>query len=145
MRCVVAVAVVGFVAGCGTGDASGPSATTRSTSSGIGRAVLSPATVSPRVDECSEQLHFRANGTAGPITCRGGRLNALAWTYYEKVDPLVLTIGPKASPDQVLRAMCSDLHGNTKPLVLDTYHLALRYYGWRFGVNPAQAFEEDNC
>jgi hypothetical protein len=140
MRRLALVVMFGLIAGCDSSHTPARSATTAPD-----RAVLSPATVAPKAAECSKQLQFGADGTAGPVTCSGGRINVLAWTYYAKGDPLVLTIGPTASPEQVLRSMCSDERHSSKPIVLDTYELASRYYGWSFAIDPAQEFESDNC
>ena len=82
--------------------------------------------------------------------CEGGKLNTRAWDYFAKNSPLVMALGPNAIPDQVLRAMCSDLHarppeGSTIPIELSAYHLAATYYGWDFGVDPRQEFVDGNC
>ncbi len=103
--------------------------------------ILPPATVPPQAPECSAQLQIGADGNAGPLTCPNGALNALAWAYFAKDDPLVMTLGPNATPDQVLQAMCSDLHTNSTGVIeLSAYRLAALYYGWQFGISPTQEF-----
>jgi hypothetical protein len=105
------------------------------------RAVLPPASVGPAVDECSAQLSIGADGNAGPLTCANGKLNVLAWDYFAKDNPLVMSLGPDATPDQVLEAMCADLHtGSTDVIELSVYRLSALYYGWRFGIDPASEF-----
>jgi Tfp pilus assembly protein PilV len=41
-------------------------------------AILSPATVPPKVPECSQSLTYTGNGNSGPIQCADGALNILA-------------------------------------------------------------------
>lgn len=117
---------------------------------GSSRAALAPASIPPVVDECSVPLSIGANGNAGPLLCEGGKLNTRAWEYFAKNSPLVMALGPNVIPDQVLRAMCSDLQaeppqGSTIPIELSAYQLAATYYGWDFGVDPRQEFVEGNC
>ena len=100
------------------------------------RAVLAPATVPPKVDECQQQLSFGADGTASPVTCANGDVNVLAWRYYARdTHNRVLSLGPFATPDQVLRAVCGDRF-STLPIQTLSYQLAKAYYGWNFGVEP---------
>jgi hypothetical protein len=106
------------------------------------RAILVPATVPPKVDECSTQLVFAVDGTAGPLRCRNGRLNSLAWQYYAKFNFQVMAAGPSATPGQVQQAMCGDLRTNsnaTIPKVKQAYELAAHYYGWQFTFAPDPA------
>lgn len=106
------------------------------TTAGTLRQRLPPATVAPEVNECVQQLIFEAYGTAGPLTCANGDLNTVAWDYYAKNSPLVLTLGSYATPSEVERALCSDLPTSTIPIETDIYHLAALYYGWSFAINP---------
>jgi hypothetical protein len=115
-----------------------------------GRIALAPATTAPVVDECSARLQIGADGNAGPLTCGRGKLNVLAWQYFAKNNPLVMSLGPNVIPDQVLRAMCSDLHAaapetSTVPIEISVYRLSALYYGWQFGVDPVQEFLGGNC
>ena len=129
--CVIAAVVV-LATGGSTHDSSGTAA----------RATLVPATVPPKVDECSAQLQFAVDGTAGPLRCRNGHLNSLAWQYYAKFNPLVMALGPRATPGQVVQAICSDLHSNTSttvPKETAAYQLAALYYGWNFAIAPDPA------
>ncbi len=110
-----------------------------------GRPVQAPATISPVVGECSQKLQIGADGNASPLTCDGGKLNVLAWSYYGKNSPLVMTLGPDAIPDQVLRAMCSDVRNSTPVIEKSAYTLAALYYGWNFGIDPAQELTSGGC
>ncbi|HEY8001418.1 MAG TPA: toll/interleukin-1 receptor domain-containing protein [Solirubrobacterales bacterium] len=104
---------------------------------GSERLVLSPATVPPVVDLCSEQLQHGADGNVGPISCEDGRLNQLAWQHLAaNSDPLTFTLGPNATPEQVTKALCSDLDSSTIPIITSIYEIAKLYYGWEFGINP---------
>jgi hypothetical protein len=101
------------------------------------RVVLSPATVPPARDECSQQLQIGADGTAGPLTCTGDDINQLAWQYYAgKLGSLTLTLGPNADPEQVAHALCTDLGTTTFPIVGQIYEIGVLYYGWNFGIDP---------
>jgi serine/threonine protein kinase len=77
--------------------------TTVSTPTGVTsgtRAVLAPATIPPVVNECSQQLSFGVDGDAAPLTCVDGSLNAVAWAYFAKGNPTVMSLGPDATPSR---------------------------------------------
>lgn len=109
-----------------------------------GSSVLAPATVPPKVPECTEHLQFGADGTAGPLLCPNGAINTLAWRWYATglgagTSPFtVMALGPDATPAQVGTAMCADLPTGSIPTVTDAYHLAVAYYGWSFGFDLSQ-------
>lgn len=132
-----------------TGQAArGSAAKATSSSSTIAAAgpfALAPASTPPEVDECSMQLQIGADGSAGPLTCPNGRLNVLAWQRVAQGNPLVMALGPNATPDQALRAMCSDLHTSSIPIETSAYRLAALYYGWKFGVDPGQGYWAGSC
>jgi hypothetical protein len=108
------------------------------------RAVLPPAKVPPAIDECNQKLFFGADGTAGPLTCSNGNLNAIAWKYYATAaHQKIMSLGPYATPQQAFHAMCTDKF-DTLPLERDAYTLAMTYYGWKFGVDPSEGFP-DGC
>lgn len=120
---------------------------TQTAASNPAREILPPAAIPPKVDECSEQLSIGADGNAGPTTCSHGRLNSLAWNYFAKGNPLVMALGPDATPDEITIAMCADLaHGSTIPIETSAYDLAALYDGWSFGINPASDLANaDSC
>ncbi len=101
------------------------------------RAVRAPASVPPVVAECSHQLTYAVDGTAGPLFCSSGALNVLASHFYAGLAPLVMAVGPNSSPDQVEQAMCSDVTAghSTNPEEEDSYALAKAYYGWHFAID----------
>jgi hypothetical protein len=109
------------------------------------RQILPPATVPPKVDECTQQLLFGADGSVGPITCANGDLNALAWQEIAKGNPLVMTLGPYATPGQVTEAMCADMRNSTIPIETSAYKISALYYGWQFGVDPSQTLLNGGC
>ena len=141
------VVVVVLVVGAGSGTATTSTTTTTTTISRPNpppkpnlRAVLPPATTPPEVDECQQQLTFGADGTAGPVKCANGDLNTVAWQYYVKDGHRkILSLGPFATPEQALQAMCQD-HSSTIPLELVAYQLAQTYYKWNFAVDPSSGF-----
>jgi hypothetical protein len=110
-----------------------------------GRDPLPPASSPPSVDECSKRLFIAVNGTAGPLTCTNGNINVLAWRHYAKTDPLVMTLGPNATPETAGAAMCADIKGETTTSrEEETYRIAAVYYGWNFALDPTDFFPE-NC
>jgi hypothetical protein len=120
-----------------------PAAPVSSVASGA-LSVLTPATVPPSVPECTRQLQFGADGSAGPLLCPNGDINVLAWRWYAtglgaNTSPFtVMALGPDATPVQVGQAMCADLPRGSIPTVTDAYHLAVAYYGWSFGYDLSQ-------
>jgi hypothetical protein len=129
---VAAVAAAGAILVAGMGGGGGEDKTSQ-------RIVLPPASVPPVVDECSKQLEHAVDGTVGPLTCEGGKINQLAWQQYAgDLDSLTLSLGPNATPEQVAHALCSDLResGATYPIVGQLYEIAKLYYGWQFGIDP---------
>jgi len=119
------------------------SATT--TSGPANRAILAPASVAPLVDECTQQLQFGVDGTAGPLTCSTGELNTLAWQYYAAFKLGVMSLGPYATPSGVFQTLCSDAVHSSGPIAADAYSLAATYYGWSFAINPTQGLIEGRC
>jgi hypothetical protein len=130
-------------------DASAAAPSTLTTSSASGFAVLAPATVPPKVSECTQQLTYGNDGTAGPISCADGGVNVLAWNYYARVHSPVMGLGQDATPGQVLQTMCTDVDANPSnlsiPIEIDSYDLAAAYYGWSFGVDLPQMLLHEDC
>jgi hypothetical protein len=108
--------------------------------------VLPPAAIPPVVSVCSEQLFIAVNGTVSPLTCPDGSLNVRAWQHHARTDRFVMRLGPDATPEDVGRAMCSDLDraATTIPQEEEAYRLAAIYYGWDYALNPSDFFPE-NC
>lgn len=119
-----------------------PAPVTLTTTTPPAFAVLAPATVPPKIPECTQQMSFGADGTAGPLFCANGRLNVLAWNYYSFT--AVMGLGPYATPQQVVQAICTDPRG-TNPIEEDAYHLAAGYYGWNFGYDPTSVLIDGAC
>jgi hypothetical protein len=117
------------------------------------RAILPPATVPPVSDECTEQVTYDADGNASPLTCPGGGVNTVAWQWYASAHTStlqtseLLKLGLYATPSQVYQAICYDYTNvfKTKPMTESAGEIAQSYYGWRFGVNPLQEFEQLGC
>jgi hypothetical protein len=110
-----------------------------------GRQILTPATVPSAVDECTQQLTFGADGSVGPISCPNGDLNVLAWQQIAAGNPLVMTLGPYATPSQVQEALCADMHNSTGPIATSAYQISALYYGWKFGVDPSSVLLSGGC
>jgi hypothetical protein len=107
--------------------------------------VLPPATVAPKVDECTQQLTFGADGNVGPITCPDGDLNVLAWQQMAASNPLVMSLGPYATPSQVEEALCADLRTSTIPIETSAYKISALYYSWSFGIDPSAVLLNGGC
>jgi serine/threonine protein kinase len=145
---VVLVAVIGGAVAIGAGGSGSRHTTSRSRSTPVtrstpvnsNRATLPPATVPSKVNECQQQLTFAVDGTAGPLKCANGDLNVIAWRHYAGAAGHLMSVGPFASPPQVLQAMCKDISTTTNPLEQDAYQLAQAYYGWRFVIDPSSAY-----
>src|SRR5436305_443997 len=60
-----------------------------------------------------------------------------AWSRLAPDHPFVMQLGPTPTPDQVRLAMCTDVRTSTIPIELSAEEIASRYYGWRFGIDPA--------
>jgi hypothetical protein len=121
------------------------SPTTTPPTAAVTRQVLPPATVPPKVDECTQQLTFGADGNVGPISCADGDLNLLAWEQFAPGNPLVMSLGPYATPTEVQTALCADLRTSTIPIETSTYEISALYYGWSFGVDPSQILLNGGC
>lgn len=139
---VVAGAAVAAAIAIGSGAGKDPSTTTTTSD----RPILSPATVPPAVDVCQEPLLHGADGTVGPIACKNGDLNQLAWAELATGGYVTLALGPNATPIQVGNALCSDLQdrNSTIPNTQVVYDISTLYYGWNFGVDPID-FANPDC
>jgi hypothetical protein len=147
---ISAIAAVAAVVIAGIGlliSSSVSNSADHSTSNALSGIILAPANVPPRVGLCSKQLLIGADGNAGPISCSNGELNQLAWQYFAKGNLDVMALGSDAVPDQVLRAMCSDVQsgGSTRVIEVTAYNISVLYYGWNFGVSPSQEFLAGDC
>jgi hypothetical protein len=100
--------------------------------------VLAPATTAPVVDECSLPITTAADGNVSPLTCLDGGVNVLAWNQLASDHPVLMTLGPGATPTQVEQAACTDLSQNTRtiPITVSTEEIAAVYYGWKFPSDP---------
>jgi hypothetical protein len=139
---VIAAVVAGIAVATGGGK---DTTVTASKSTPAQRPILAPATVPPAVDVCQEQLLHGADGTVGPVACKNGDLNQLAWETYSPANPVLFGLGPNATPTQAQNAMCVDLLdpnvAGTNPRATVIYQLAELYYGWQFGIVPSV----ENC
>jgi hypothetical protein len=128
------------------GSGSSTISTSNSTSSISQYAVLTPATVSSKTAECSQQIIFSSNGDSGPITCSNGGLNILEWNGLAALEPKVMTLGYDATSSQVQSALCADVQANiSNPIELTTYQISALYYGWNFASNPSNVIANGIC
>jgi hypothetical protein len=106
----------------------------------VAQQTLPPATERPIGQLCSAPIQTTANGNAGPLLCRGGEVNVLAWRHYAEVSNTVLGLGQNPTQGQVEGALCADLRTNhaTASIESSGYQLAKAYYGWSFLTDPTQ-------
>jgi len=112
--------------------------------------VLAPATVPPVSAECVEQLTYFEDGNISPVTCPNGGVNVLAWRALTDPGPngddAIFTLGPYATPDQVLTATCAYyLHDETIPIVTSAEGIAAAYYGWKISVSISDELVLGGC
>jgi hypothetical protein len=120
--------------------------TSSSSSSSNPYVVLSPATVAPKVAECSQPLTYYTNGTSGPIQCSNGDLNVSEWDSLSALELKVMTLGYGASESQVESTICSDLNTNAGTLIEQTaYQISALYYGWSYGSAPTAEISNGSC
>lgn len=131
-------------------------ASTRSASSNVKNttnSILKPATVPPKIAECSQTLSYDSNGNPSPIQCANGDLNVLAWNAMAALEPKVMALGYQPGAQQVQKAICID--GNaanqdstpsiSAPLETTAYKLAAIYYGWNYSLNPQSLLTRGGC
>jgi hypothetical protein len=106
----------------------------------VAQQTLPPATERPIGQLCSAPIQVSANGNAGPLLCRGGEVNVLAWRHYADVSNTVLGLGQNPTQGQVEGALCADLrlHHATASIESSGYRLAKAYYLWSFLTDPTQ-------
>ncbi len=132
---------------------SSTSSSTTSSPSSNAYAILSPATVPPKVPECSTQIAYDSNGNSGPITCPNGALNVLEWNALAALEPKVMSLGYTASESQVAATLCADASdSNSDATTRDsaiiettTYQISALYYGWSFSTNPSAVLSNSQC
>ncbi len=116
-------------------------------------AILKPATVPPKIAECSQTLSYDSNGNPSPIQCANGDLNSLAWNAMAALEPKVMALGYNPTQQQVTTAICTD--GNaanadstpsiSAPIENTAYNLASLYYGWHFSINAQALLTGGGC
>ena len=128
------------------------SASSKSTNSNE-YATLSPATVPPKIAECSQEISFDTAGDPGPIQCANGDLNVQAWDSLATLEPTVFSLGYSATAAQVQSALCTDVDAtlsdantkNSSVVEATVYQIAALYYGWSFSINPSAVLTNGTC
>ena len=107
---------------------------------------LKPATVPPKVAECSAPITFASNGTSGPIQCPNGALNVTAWKSLAALEPRILALGYNPTVAQAEAALCQDVKQNiSNPIEAINYQIASLYYGWHFASSPTVVITDGQC
>lgn len=108
--------------------------------------VLSPATVPPKVAECSQSISFSSNGTSGPLQCSNGNLNVTEWESLAALEPQIMSLGYNVTTSQAESALCSDVHKNISNAIEQiNFQISSLYYGWSFQSNPTVVLTNGNC
>lgn len=118
---------------------------TRTSSISSSYKVLSPATVPPKVSECSASLIYLSSGNPSPLQCPNGELNIQAWNALAATEPTVMKLGYTPTKAQVSTAICADANAAnqfqsanvTAPIETSAYQIASIYYGWHFSINAS--------
>jgi hypothetical protein len=96
--------------------------------------------------ELCPHIQYGADGTAGPLFCIDGQPNPPVLAYYRTLHLQVLSLGPDATPAQVLQAMCTDVNQHSSyPIETAAYNLAQKINGWSFGTSPPQEMLDGGC
>lgn len=115
--------------------------------------VLSPASVPPKVAECSENVTYASNGQPSPIQCDNGYLNVIAWNSLATIEPSVMTLGYNANVSQVQSAICADANAanadssatTSNAIEATVYQISSLYYGWHFTTDPSLVLRNGIC
>lgn len=107
--------------------------------------VLKPATLKPKIAECSQPLTYASDGNPSPVQCSNGALNVLAWNALSAIEPSVMRLGYSPTVAQVEADMCADANAAnadssaaiSAPLEATAYQLSALYYGWNLNINPS--------
>ncbi len=112
----------------------------------VGGSVISSGNETLIATYSCPHISFGDDGTAAPLFC-AGRPNPPVLAYYKKQQLGVLRLGPDATPNEVVDAMCSDLHQHSSSYPVETaaYELAQKIEGWSFGISPPQAMVDRRC
>jgi hypothetical protein len=111
----------------------------------LGAMTLSPAPSVSTVSICAQTLYLYEDATFAPLTCGGGaEVNVVAWSRSAGISPVMLSLGPDATPGAVLGAFCADVQrDSTNPLELEAYSLASLYYRWPFTIAGSTFLDQD--
>lgn len=98
--------------------------------------ILKPATVPPKVAECSQPLAYSSGGNISPYQCSNGDLNVNAWEALSGLELKVMSLGYNPSASLVRSTLCRDAKTNAAGYIEQTaYLISALYYGWNFGSN----------
>jgi hypothetical protein len=122
-------------------------------STASGSEVLPPATVSPKVGECTQTITYDSNGSPTPLQCANGDINTSAWKALSALEPTVMSLGYAATQTQVQTAMCNDANAADEDssaslstaLETSAYNLSSVYYGWSYGSAPISVLSGSGC
>src|SRR5262249_51834468 len=83
--------------------------------------------------EACGPLAHGADGTVGPILCKDKHPNALVVGELQDDSPRVMALGPLATQDQIVTAVCGDARNSTIPIEDGALSWQVAFEGWNFG------------
>lgn len=121
-----------------SGSNSKSSTSTTSATPANAYAILSPATVAPKVAECDQSVSYSSSGVPSPLQCSNGYLNADAWSALSAQEPKVMSLGYSPNASQIQSAVCSDVTaaasdsapGADNSIETAVFQISALYYGW---------------
>jgi hypothetical protein len=100
--------------------------------------VLPPATVAPKVAECSQTVNYDSDGVPSPLQCSNGYLNTAAWNALSAQEPKVMSLGYNPAASDLQSDICSDIDasasdsapGADDAIETSVFQISALYYGW---------------
>jgi hypothetical protein len=109
-------------------------------------AILSPATVPSKTQECDQPLTYSSNGASSPLKCADGDLNIAEWNALAALEPKIMTLGDNASSSQIQATLCTDTSTNIVDAIeSNAYQMSALYYGWSFSSDPSVVLSNGTC
>jgi len=99
--------------------------------------VVALVAVAPSASAVTCGVKTAADGTVGPITCKGGKPNAAVRSALAKESPKVMALGKGATLAQIKTAVCADLTKShaTNPMVSGALAWQTANYRWSTTFN----------
>jgi len=86
---------------------------------------------------------YSADGNFSPLFCK--IVNPRALKFYRTLAPHLFTLGPSASPQQVVTALRADKKRTTNPEICAAYLIVSWRWHWQFPWSPAEVVTGYPC